>query len=86
MRTVTFGQLEEEPRQGLRDYPEIIDQIATVSSDRFTNRPMYSGELACLAGVSADTIRYYERKGLLRAAPRSASGYRLFPQDAPARV
>jgi DNA-binding transcriptional MerR regulator len=47
---------------------------------------MYSGEPASLAGVSADTIRYYERKGLLHAAPRSASGYRLFPQDAPARV
>ncbi|MFZ0521569.1 MAG: MerR family transcriptional regulator [Candidatus Acidiferrales bacterium] len=57
-----------------------------VSSERFTNRVMHCGELARVAGVSADTIRYYERKGLLQVAPRSASGYRLFPQDAAARV
>jgi len=47
---------------------------------------MYPGELARLAGVSADTIRYYERSGLLHAAPRSASGYRLFPRDTLVRV
>lgn len=47
---------------------------------------MYSGELARSAGVSADTIRYYERSHLLPPAPRSASGYRLFPPDALNRV
>jgi len=47
---------------------------------------MYSGELARLVGVSTDTLRYYERRHLLPAAPRSASGYRLFPPEALARV
>ena len=51
-----------------------------------TTRPPYSGELARRAGVSADTLRFYERRGLLPAAPRSASGYRLFPAEALARV
>lgn len=47
---------------------------------------MHSSELARLAHVSTDTLRYYERLGLLPAAPRSASGYRLFPVQALQRV
>lgn len=49
-------------------------------------RAMRSGELAAMAGVSSDTLRYYERKGLLPAAPRSANGYRLYPADTLERV
>lgn len=51
-----------------------------------TNRPLRSGELARIAGVSADTLRYYERLRLLPTAPRSASGYRLFPPESIVRV
>ncbi len=51
-----------------------------------TDRPLYSGELARLAGVSPDTLRHYERCRLLPTAPRSASGYRLFPPHALRRV
>ena len=47
---------------------------------------MYSGELARLAGVSADTLRYYERQGLLPDVPRSAAGYRLYSAEALARI
>ncbi len=39
-----------------------------------------------MVGVSADTLRYYERCHLLPAVPRSASGYRLFPAQALVRV
>ncbi len=35
-------------------------------------------ELASKAHISPHTIRYYERVGLLPAAPRSDSGYRLY--------
>lgn len=38
-----------------------------------------SGELARLAGVSTDTLRHYERKGLLVRPRRSANGYREYP-------
>lgn len=44
-----------------------------------------SGQLAALAGVSTDTLRYYERKGLLAAA-RSSNGYRLYRADTLERV
>jgi DNA-binding transcriptional MerR regulator len=51
-----------------------------------TNGPFNSGELARLAGVSPDTLRYYERRGLLPPVPRSASGYRVFPPETLQRV
>ena len=52
----------------------------------YRGRVFYSGELARLAGVSADTVRFYERHHLLPAARRSSSGYRLFPAEALLRV
>jgi DNA-binding transcriptional MerR regulator len=47
---------------------------------------MNAGRFARLSGVSADTIRYYERRGVLPRAPRSTAGYRQFPQQSLARV
>ena len=44
-----------------------------------------SGQLARQAGVSRDTLRHYERKGLLSPA-RAGNGYRYYPPDALARV
>jgi DNA-binding transcriptional MerR regulator len=45
-----------------------------------------SGELARLAGISADTLRFYERKGLLSPPHRSANGYRIYPLETLHRV
>ena len=36
------------------------------------------GQLASAAGVGIDTVRYYERSGLLKPASRSAAGYRKY--------
>ena len=36
------------------------------------------GRLADSAGVNVETIRYYERRGLLSEPPRSSSGYRQY--------
>ncbi len=44
------------------------------------------GELARLAGLSPDSIRHYERIGILPAAPRNGSGYRRYGEDALPRV
>jgi DNA-binding transcriptional MerR regulator len=42
--------------------------------------------LADTVGLSADTVRYYERVGLLSPPARSAAGYRLYDQDAVGRL
>jgi MerR family copper efflux transcriptional regulator len=39
------------------------------------------GKLADQGGVKVQTIRYYERRGLLPKASRSASGYRQYSDD-----
>lgn len=39
------------------------------------------GQLAKLARVSIDTVRYYERRGLMPTPPRSDSGYRLYSEE-----
>ena len=44
------------------------------------------GRLAGNSGVNLETIRYYERIGLLAKPPRSQSGYRLYSADAVNRV
>lgn len=49
-------------------------------------RALTIGRLAKQAGVNLETVRYYERRGLLPRPPRSESGYRLFPDDAAGRL
>ena len=43
-------------------------------------------ELATRGGVNPQTLRYYERKGLLPVPPRLSSGYRLYPESAVSRI
>ena len=40
-----------------------------------------TGQLAKRAQVNIETIRFYERKGLLPKPRRNSSGYRIYPQD-----
>ncbi|MFD2176938.1 Zn(2+)-responsive transcriptional regulator [Veronia pacifica] len=44
------------------------------------------GQLAKKAGVSTDTLRFYEKTGLLKPDARSESGYRLYGDEALSRV
>ena len=40
-----------------------------------------SGQLAAAAGVNVETLRYYERRGLLADPDRSPGGHRLYPAE-----
>lgn len=40
---------------------------------------MQIGEVAKEAGIKAQTIRFYERRGLLKTPARTTSGYRAYP-------
>ena len=45
-----------------------------------------TGEVARQAGVNVETLRFYEREGLLPEPPRRASGYREYPPDTVQRI
>lgn len=47
---------------------------------------MKIGELAALTGVTPDTLRYYEKQGLIRPAGRTASRYRHYGDQAVNRI
>jgi DNA-binding transcriptional MerR regulator len=47
---------------------------------------MKIGQIADQAGVSVDTLRFYERRGVLPAPERTASGYRDYPPSTVPRL
>jgi MerR family mercuric resistance operon transcriptional regulator len=44
-------------------------------------QPLTIGKVARRAGVEVKTIRFYERQALIIPPPRSATGYRLYPES-----
>jgi len=49
-------------------------------------RNLTIGQLAGKAQVNVETIRYYERRGLMPEPPRRESGYRQYSEDDVARI
>ncbi len=47
---------------------------------------MKIGQVASESGVSIDTIRFYERRGVLPAALRTPAGYRVYTDATVARI
>lgn len=56
------------------------------ASSRSAGRLLSIGALARQVDVSVDTIRFYEREGLLASPERKASGYRQYDADAVERL
>lgn len=44
------------------------------------------GALAKHAGVGVETVRFYERRGLVRRPARPSAGYRAYPEEAVGRI
>jgi DNA-binding transcriptional MerR regulator len=47
---------------------------------------MRIGDLAATTGVSTQTLRFYEREGLIPAPGRQSNGYRVYDDDVASRV
>lgn len=63
------------------DSPLTLYQGTGCSFHMTRKTTMRIGEIAALAGVNVQTIRYYERRGILAEPARTASGYRQYPAD-----
>ncbi|WP_326554898.1 MerR family transcriptional regulator [Micromonospora sp. NBC_01813] len=57
-----------------------------IATDSRGGTGMRVAELAAAVGLSPDTIRYYERAGLLPPPGRTAAGYRMYQFDAVDRL
>lgn len=44
------------------------------------------GQVAKRSGIGIETVRFYERQGLIKDPPRSGSGYRMYPEETIARI
>ena len=51
-----------------------------------SKKAMTIGQVAAGAGVNVETVRFYEREGLLAQPDRAGSGYRQYPDDAVRRI
>ena len=52
-----------------------------VSASKKTDSVIQIGLLSKKTGCNIETIRYYEKRGLLPKPPRTAGGYRLYQSD-----
>ena len=49
-------------------------------------KTLTTGQVARRSGVGVETLRFYEREGLIAEPPRNASGYRAYPEEAVAQI
>ena len=75
---VSTGPLDPVP--GYRVYLGVVDRGNGALPE------MTIGQLATRAGVNVETVRYYERRGLVVSPNRTAAGYRQFSDDAVSRI
>ena len=60
---------------------DVFEETAGQVRGADTAPGLRSGQVATAAGVNRQTLRYYERRGLLAAPVRSPGGHRLYPPE-----
>src|SRR5262249_34322772 len=91
-----FGSLEGGEDRACLDGARFVDTAGDEAVERFAHRA-HRADLAfelpllldrALADVPAasDTLRYYEREGLIEPAGKSPAGYRLYDRDSARRL
>ena len=90
MRKGRIGQEPPDTRVADKNVldPGIHSSVDTcgVSSVENPKRPLRAGALGKAARVSTDTLRHYEKLGLLKKPPRTQAGYRAYPPGSLERV
>ena len=80
-RTASNRDLRKDARRA-----PLREAASRVPVSRARRLPYTIGNLAAVTNVSTDTLRYYEREDLLQPRTKSASGYRLYDEEAARRV
>jgi MerR family transcriptional regulator, Zn(II)-responsive regulator of zntA len=65
---------------------EVVTDEAADASEARETAPLKIGEVARRAGVGVETLRFYERSGLLNRPARTDGGYRLYDAGALKRL
>jgi MerR family mercuric resistance operon transcriptional regulator len=58
-----------------------LGRAGSISDEDTINVGLRSGDVAAAAGVNRQTLRYYERRGLLAEPDRSLGGHRVYPPE-----
>jgi DNA-binding transcriptional MerR regulator len=58
--------------------PEIERKVCQRAVLELNSKKVYIGAIAMEAGLSIDTVRFYEKQCLLKPPPRTQAGYRLY--------
>jgi hypothetical protein len=86
-----MGQVSDTDQQLGTVYSTSLDSVVWYrvysSSQGATKMSTLSiGQVARRAGVGVETVRFYEREGLLEEPPRRASGYRQYSEQVVTRI
>jgi Zn(II)-responsive transcriptional regulator len=79
-----FGLATEKLKDGIAKVSANLPSVASGPVQEGANLTI--GKLAKMAQLSPDTVRHYEKEGLVNPAQKSESGYRLYTDDALRRL